>query len=280
MALGSLLDTLRTYLGTSLTPVPPLIGSAYPIAAAELPAVTLSLSDVSERLNGLGRLPAPVVTGALRVDTSLDLANPVVTFPDEVVRLLSTDRRVVTLAHGPLVRADGTQTQPFALTDIRVVRTGTVLRPVAGPPLGGQVQVLPEIGQLRFPARLAATGVLELGYFVGQWEVRSARYGGTLRVEAFAPDAAGVEALSRQLETALGNAAGRVAGLAQLSPTAWSAVLPAAGGPGSGRGRALSYSFDYELVEPRLGTGGGLVSTISVQSTFGPEAFDVTREGS
>src|SRR5262249_6539090 len=105
MALATLLDALRTHLQGVLSPAPALVAGAYPAVAAELPAVTVSFASVSERLRGLARLPAPTQTGALRVDTTLDLANPVVVFPDETVRLLSTDRRTVQLVHGPIVRA-------------------------------------------------------------------------------------------------------------------------------------------------------------------------------
>src|SRR2546425_8535841 len=199
MALPSLLDALRTFLQTSLSPAPALVGDGYPIAPVELPAVTISLSDVSERLRGLGRLPAPTVTGALRVDTTLDLANPVLIFPDEVVPLLSDDRRTVRLAHGPLVRADGTATQPFSGTDLRAVLGATIFAPVEGAPAAGQVQVLPDAGELRFAAPLPATGVLALGYFIGEWEVATARYQGVLTLEPFATDLAGVDALSRQI---------------------------------------------------------------------------------
>ena len=277
MALPALFDRVRQHLDTSLGPTPPLIGAGYPIAADELPAVTISIAEVTERLRGIGRLPAPTLTGALRVDTSLDLANPVVVFGDEEVRLLSDDRRVVQLANGPLVRADGTATQPWGLEDITVVRSGTTLTPVEGAPGAGEVQVLPDTGQLRFPAALAAAGTLVLGYFVGEWEVRTARYQGTLSFETFATDLAGVDALSRQVDVALMDAP--ISGLHQLSPQAWGPVAAIDTTRGGSRGRALTYRFDFELIEPKL-TGGGLITTVAVDSSPGSEHFAVTREGS
>ena len=102
--------------------------------------------------------------------------------------------------------------------DITVVRSGTTLTPVEGPPGAGEVQVLPDTGQLRFPSPLAATGTLVIGYFVGEWEVRTARYQGTLSLETFATDLAGVDALSRQIDLALEDAP--IPGLHQLSPRA------------------------------------------------------------
>ena len=35
-----------------------------------------------------------------------------------------------------------------------------------------------------------------------------------------------------------------------------------------------------ELIEPKLATGGGLITTVAVDSSLGPEHFAVTREGS
>ena len=42
----------------------------------------------------------------------------------------------------------------------------------------------------------------------------------------------------------------------------------------------LTYRFDFEAEDPILGTGGGLIARVAVDSTFGLEEFDVTREGS
>jgi hypothetical protein len=278
MSIPVLLDRVRQHLDTSISPVPPLIGDGYPVAADELPAVTISIAEVSERLRGIGRLPAPTITGALRVDTSLDLANPVVSFGDEEVRLLSDDRLTVQLAHGPLVRADGTTTRPWAPADISVVSGAATFSPVDAPPGAGKVQVLPDIGQLLFPSALPTTGTLVLGYFVGEWEVRTARYQGTLSLETFAADLAGVDALSRQVDLALDDPP--IPGLHQLSPRGWGPVAVVDTTRGSSRGRALTYHFDFELIEPKLATGGGLITTVAVDSSPGPEHFAVTKEGS
>lgn len=278
MPLSSVLDAVRQFLSTTLTPAPARIGDGFPTKPNELPAVVLSLAEATELLQGVGRRPAPTLTGALRVDTTLDLANPVVTFPDEVVTLLSPDRKTVQLAHGPLVREDGTQTQPFALTDIRVVRGATTFTPVAGAPAAGQVQVLPDTGELVFSSAQPATGTLSLGYFVGEWEVRTARYQGLLTVETLAGDLAGVDALTRQVDAALDEPA--IAGLQQLNPVSWGPVDVPNNARGNSRSRALTYRFDFELIEPKLATGGGLIATVAVDSSPGPEHFDVTREGS
>jgi hypothetical protein len=273
---SSLLDAVRQSLAAALSPAPALIGGGYPVKPNELPAVAISLGDVSEPLLGLGRMPAPTLQGALPVETTVDLADPVVTFPDEVVHLLSGDRTTLSLPHGPLVRADGTDSQPWAAGDIHVVLGPTTFAPVEGPPAAGQVQVLPDVGQLRFSPPLPATGSLRIDSFVGEWEVRTARYEGQLTVELFAADLAGVEALSHQVELALDEPA--IPGLQRLSPTSWGPVGAADGARAAGRSRALTYRFSFESIEPRL-AAGGLITTIAVRPTPG-EQFELTREGS
>jgi hypothetical protein len=279
MALATLVDRLQQYLQSELSPAPALLGGAYPVQDDQLPAVTLSIADAGERLPGVGRTPAPTETGALRIETTIDLADPVLTSPGgEEASLLSDDRRTVHAPHGPLVRADGTADEPFEPADLRFAVDGEVFTPVAGPPGPGEVQVLARESQLHVAAPLPATGTLALGYFLGEWEVRSSRYAGALSVEAFGEDAAGVDALSRRLEAALRDApGGGVPGLGLLTATSWGPVGSAFG---TARRRELRYRFDYELIEPRLGTAGGPILTIGVDSMPGPEQFAVTRQRS
>lgn len=280
MSLGRLVDAVRQHLETALMPDPPAIGAAYPAEAGDLPTVSLSLSDVGQRLVSVGRLPRPTQKGALRIVTELDLADPVARFPDETVQLLSSDRRELQIPHGAIVRSDGTNIRPFAAEDLRVEVGGTVLTVVDAAPSAGQVRPEPDTGELRFGAPLPATGSLELGCFVGQWDVRSERYQGVLAVEAFAADADAVDALTRRLEAALGEDAwGGVAGLRRLAPLQLGPIVPdsdAAGGAGARR-RRLTYGFDYELIEPVVLAGGGIIASVAVDSVYGDEHFDVKR---
>jgi hypothetical protein len=280
MGLAALTDALSGYLESTLEPAPALVGGAYPTKAHDLPAVVLSCSDVLQQLRGVGSLPAASESGALAVSTTVDLAHPVATFPDAVVGLLSNNRLTLTLPHGPLVAADGT-TATFSGADLHVTLGATTFSVVDQAPAAGQVQPDPALSVLRFGAALPATGTLSASYFVGEWEVRTERYQGVLLVETFAHDAAGVDALSRAVETALLKPTGAPAhGLNRIEPTAWAAIEEAGANRASARGRALGFTFDYELVEPSLAAGGGLISTVSVSSTFGAERFDVQREGS
>jgi hypothetical protein len=280
MGLASLTDVLTTYLASTLSPAPSLVGATYPSVAEDLPAVVVSFTGIEQRLQGIGRLPAPSEVGALQVTTIVDLANPVATFPDAIVGLLSSDRKTLTLPHGPLVAADGTTTA-FAASDLQVTRGATTFAVVAGAPGPGDVQPDPDLGVLRFGTALPATGTLTAAYFVGEWEVRTERYQGVLLVETFAANAVGVDTLSRAVETALLAPAGApLAGLNRIEPKSWQAIEETGTNRAKARGRALGFAFDYELVEPHVGSGGGLISTVSVNSTFGAEHFDVQREGS
>lgn len=280
MGLAALTDAFASYLESTLDPAPTLVGATYPSAADELPAVVLSCSDARQQLRGIGRLPAPSATGALSVTNAVDLANPVATFPDAVVTLLSNDRLTFTLPHGPLVAADGTTTT-FGSGDLHVTAGATTFSVVEHAPGAGEVQPDPELGVLHFGVALPATGTLTASYFVGEWEVRTERYQGTLIIETFATDAADVDTLSRAVEAALLEPVGSgPAGLNEIEPTSWLPIDATGANRASARSRPLAFTFDYELVVPNIGGGGGLISTVSVSSTFGAEHFDVQREGS
>jgi hypothetical protein len=221
------------------------------------------------------------VRGALQVEQSFDLADPVLTFPGESVSVVSADRRTVIVPNGPLVRADGVAEHPFGPQDLRFAVDGATFAPVAGTPGPQEVQVDPVAGELRVADPLPAGGTLALRYFVGEWEVSTLRYGGSLSLAIFGAQPGDVDALSRQIDTALRTAPeGRVNGLALLSATAWGPIAGGLPAPGEALRRELRYRFDFELIEPRLQTAGGPIETIAVASSLGPETFDVTRQRS
>jgi hypothetical protein len=277
MGLAALIDAFATYLESAVSPAPQLVGATYPATTGELPAVVLSCSDVSQQLRGIGRLPAPSASGALPVTNRIDLTNPVATFPDAVVPLLSNDRLTLNLPHGPLVAADGTATT-FGAGDVQVTLGATTFTVVDAAPGAGDVRPDPDLGVLHFGTALPATGTLIVAYFVGEWEVRTERYQGTLLVETFVSDDAGADTLSRAVEAALLQpTGGGPAGLNEIQPTSWLAIDAAGANRPTARRRALAFTFDYELVEPLIGGGGGLISTVSVNSTFGTEHFDVQK---
>jgi hypothetical protein len=221
------------------------------------------------------------------VTTVVDLTNPVATFPDAVVPLLSNDRLALTLPHGPLVAADG-QATTFAGGDLHVTIGPTTFAVANHAPGATEVQPDPDLGVLRFGTALPEAGNLTAAYFIGEWEVRTERYQGTLVVETFATDDDGVDTLSRAVESALLEPTGSgPVGLNEIEPTALSPIDTAGPNRPTGRGRALAFTFDYELVQAQLSGGGGLITTVSVDGrvptdvgTFDTEHFDVQREGS
>jgi hypothetical protein len=269
MAATALLSALANHLASVLTaPVPP-IGPVQPAADEDLPAVAVSLEDVEPTLVAIGRTPAAVRTGALRVDTSIDLADPVLRLPGETVTLLSPDRRLLQLPHGGVVRADGGDQPPFGPTDVVITRGGTTFTPVGVDPVTGAVT---------FGEALPPTGTLALRYFVGTWEAAVERHAGLLTLDAYAATAADALSLSDRLVDALGRGAG-VPGLHRLDLTAAGPVVPA--GFGTARRRSLTYRFDFEREVATVQTSGGPIRSVvaDVETDTETESFTVTREG-
>jgi hypothetical protein len=279
VSLGGIVDALGTFLLDTVSPRPTLSGGTVPAALADLPAITLSLSEAAPTMQGLGRIPRPPRTGALRVQTSLDLGDPVLRFGDEPpVPLLSNGRQTLQLPHAPLVTADGSPVATLGSADLSAMVGTTTFAVVDAAPAGAQVRPDAATGILLFGAALPLTGTLALQYFVGQWEVRSARYAGLLGVDVTAGDGATAETLSRAVDRALlREPVGSVPGLRGIAPAAWGAVQPSALAPAA-RVRTMRYRIDYELEEAIIPTGGGVIARIRViaNADSGSEEFEVT----
>lgn len=274
MPVTALLDALAAHLGGRLPGTE--VGVTEPSADGDLPAVSMWLPEVTPSLPGTGRIPAPLRTGALTVETTIDLADPVLRFGTETVTLLSPDRRLLQLPHGSIVRADGSDLPPFTTTDVLIRRGATTFTPVTGPPTGNQCRPDPVTGSVLFGTPLPGTGALSVRYFVGAWEVTVGRYAGELRIEAFAASATEVADLSQQVVEAL-DAPASIPGVHRLDPAALGAIEPA--DFGNARRRSLSYRFDFEHEVAAIQTGGGPIRIVSVVGGAGPESFTVTREG-
>ncbi len=288
MGLTAVVDAFANHLTATLPPPAPAAGGTQPTGGADLPAVAISILSAEQPLPALGRTPASLMTGALRVDTSLDLTDPVLHLPGEDVGLLSPDRRLVHLPHGSVVRADGVGDQPFAAGDL-LVRLGPItFTPVAGPPAGPtQVQVDPQEGTLRFGDPLPASGTLALGYFVGAWEVRTERHQGEVAVEVYAASSAATADLSASVDDALTRVPIPVGtGLRRVEPLGLGPVTVALFGlglPATTRSRVLRYRFSFERTDPVISTAGGPIRRVEVAGTIDAtpdpavtEAFTVT----
>jgi hypothetical protein len=277
MSLATVVDTLaaqlRAELGAGTT-----VGDVLPTAAGDMPAVTLSVQSTDEELVGIGRIPRGTRRGALEVSTSIDLADPVLRAGGEELLLLSIDRQELILPHGQLVRADGTEDPPFDTDDLDVADGDGAYTVVADDPAGRQVRPDPTRGVLTFGQPLPPAGTLLVTYHVGQWDVTTVRFSGDLTVEVTAEDATLVADLTRQTAAALDRP---TPAFPRLTPVGWSAARPTVPEPDSARSQILAYRFDFEIEEPSLPSGGGVIRTVAVtvRRDGTTEQFDVTSEG-
>lgn len=238
------------------------VGVVEPTGSADLPSVVLALSDVELPLAAVGRTPSAVRTGALRVQTSLDLAEPILHAGDEAIVLLSADRRSLQLPHGGIVHADGTTDGPILAADLSVRLGTTTMTIVAASPTANHIAVNAERGVVTFGSALPATGRLELGYFIGTWEERVERYRGVLSATVAAATAADTARLGDEVVAALAAPLPVASGLRTIDPVAIGPVA-SVGGPGStGRRRPLTFKFEAELIFPLIRTSGGEISEI------------------
>ena len=258
------LDALAARLAAAgLLPAPALVGSALPLAAAELPALVLSLDALRRQGAGLGER-ASLVSGALAVNARIDLANPVL--PEEpTLRLLSADRLTLVLPHGGWVKDDGSE-GPMSSADLQVSVAGVARTVVNAAPLVDQVRPDPSIGTLLFGAALPAAGLVLATYHVGQWERRVQPIAGELAIDVRAASGADVAALSAALLDALDSTAGWPPGLRKLAPLALGAVALADATQAGSRGRALRFHFEYEHIIDRPDSSGGVIRRVPITS--------------
>jgi hypothetical protein len=281
MPLSSLIVALREHVAGTI-PNPPPVGSEAPAAADDVPRVTVSLEDVVPSIRGLGAFPSPPLSGALRVETTVDLAAPVLDLPGESVELLSADRRTLQLPHGAVVRASGDDTPPYAPGDLLVRLGATTFTPVHQAPTATQVQLDIPSGALTFANPLPATGTLELGYFVAVWDVSVERFKATVHLDLAATSAAALETLSGALEDALVPERVGARGFRTIEPRALSAARPIPGIAGDHRSQRLTYAVEFESITPVIPSSGGPIRVVDVDSTFDPlviasvtESFEV-----
>ena len=258
------LDALASRLAAAgLLPAPALVGGALPVAAAELPALVLSLDDLRRQGAGLGER-ASLITGALPVAARIDLANPVL--PEEPsFNLLSADRLSLVLPHGGWVKDDGSDGL-LSPADLQVSVDGAPRTVVNAAPLANQVRPDAATGTLLFGAPLPPAGLVLATYRVGQWERRVQPIAGVLHIDVRAVSSVDVAALSSGLLDALDTDAGRPSGLRKLAPLSLGAVALADPAQAGARGRALRFSFEYEHIIDRPDSSGGVIRRVPITS--------------
>ena len=277
IALQTLISSLAQFLDAQVTTGLTTVGPVHPYLVAELPAVTMTLTDLSCTRVGVGGNPSNLVKGALLMELSLDLANPVITFPDsESVNLLAADRLSLRMPHTPLVDRDGATPEYLSGDDLTVALNGTPFTVVPSEPVAGECRLAPTGGILEFGEPLADTGTLAVQYRVGQWEAETTRCTGLLQMDIFASGAEGTEQLSNEVSLALaGNPQTIAKGLTRLTPVRWGAIVRSTYPKGHTMARTLQYGFTFDHEQPRISTGGGPIRIID--TAMGPEQFFITK---
>lgn len=286
MSLDRVVDLLAARLSAALG-AGTRVDDVAPDASADLPCAVLSLAAVTGTLGGIGRLPDGTRAGALKVTAAVDLADPVLDLGGgETLTLLSPDRLTLTLPHGPLVAADGTQTAPLGPGDVSA-NDGAAFAVVSADPAGRQVRADAVAGTMRFGVPLAGAGTLTVTYHVGRWDVATVRAQGRLAVDVTAATTAAVRTTSRGLSAAASSGLSDAAVTVRLAPVGWGPVTSVEVAGSAVRTQRLTFVLDAEFVEPVLTTSGGVITTVSVRGFFAPlhpgdvpdqiEPFDVTR---
>ena len=126
-------------------------------------------------------------------------------------------------------------------------------------------------GVLTFLNPLPAAGTLELGYFVGVWDVSVERFKATVHLDVAAADGAAVErsAPPSRLRSRPGGSS-RPEGFRSIEPRALSASTPIPGLVGSQRTQRLTYAVEFESIEPVIPSSGGPIRAVDVDSILDP----------
>jgi hypothetical protein len=267
---SAFLASVASFLsGLPLSPAPKSVSVVEPAATGELPAVVLSLEQSARPRIGLGERGEVITGGALPWTSRIDLANPRLP-EDPSFSLLSEDRTRLTLPHGGLVRANG-GVGALGPADLTVTVDGAPRTVVAGPPGPGEVSADPTVGLLTFEAALPGTGLVEVSYFLGQWERRVERLTGVLRVDTCAgAAAAAVELSDAVVEALLGpGARSAVARLISLQLRSLGSVgVPEEAAP-QARRRVARLGFEFERDVDRPESSGGVIRQIPVVANVG-----------
>jgi hypothetical protein len=263
-----LIEAVRSHLDAEALASSPAIGVVEPAVPADLPAVVISLLQLVNPSKGLGE-HRQVEHGALAASSEIDLTNPVLA-NDSTVELLSEDRLTLSLLHGGLVDAEGSDT-PLQASDIQVQRDGVPFTLVSGSPAAGEFSVNAALGQLVFGAALPADGTLIADYFIGQWERVVHQLQGVLRIAAVATSNADAETLSVQVYDAI--AAHQIRGLRELEVVNMGPVTAFSESPPM-RARTLEWQFDYEAIVDVAQASGGIIDQVTLVSSVDDEGLE------
>jgi hypothetical protein len=254
-------------VASALVPSPGSIGINEPERADAFPAIVISLEDLHRRGNGIRHRTTLITDGALRWQATIDLSAPIVGDPPLV--LLDKTRTGLILPHGGLVRRDAT-VGPLMKDDIAVTVDGVDRSLAIGVPLGDQFAVDPIVGKLMFARPLPPRGTLVAGYYLGQWEQRLERIGGTLRIDVLDPDARSVRALSESVLAAMLSpiASARILRLISLQSSAITSVGPPEPAFVSARRRTIRFAFEFEHAVDQPDSSGNIIDAIPIVASL------------
>ena len=167
MAALAFMQQMQSYLTVEPLLSSATVGVALPIINTDLPAIVLSLDNLQIPSVGLGQ-HTEIVSGALAVQTSIDLSDPLLN-DGSGLSLLSPDRMMATLQHGGLVDSEGSSTA-LTTADIQVDINGIPLILNQNSPRDDEFSVSALQGQLVLGRPLPPLGTLTASYFIGQWQ--------------------------------------------------------------------------------------------------------------
>jgi hypothetical protein len=261
------LDAVTAFLAgpAGLSPAPGTVGFGIPVSGATLPLLSLSLATVNRLDIGLGGGLTEVSQGALPVTATIDLAQPVLPGP-EPLQLLDPTRRLLTLPHGGLVRADGLDS-PLGPVDIVVTVAGQPRSLTAGVPGPTQYAIDPLVGQLAFGAALPAVGAVVARYNLGIWERSTTLIDGTLDLGIWDTDLGRLGTISAAAVRALlGAAGGPLPGLRRIALTSLGEVTAPQTAAPLARMRPARFGFQFEHIVDAPASSGGIIRRVPITS--------------
>lgn len=264
MAALAFIQQIQSYYSASPSLSSASIGVALPRLTADLPNISLALNNLQIPSIGLGQ-HTEVVSGALGVETVIDLAQPILESADGSVTLITADRLLATLLHGGLVDQDGTDT-PLQASDIQVSINEVPLVLNQTSPSPGQFAVSAINGQVQFGEALPASGTLRVSYFIGQWQRIIQQLSGELRLQIMSANLAEAENLSNDVVSLSTNAAEQIGGLSSLHLNQLSEINNQSFDNGVAYYRTAVWHFMFENIINQPESSGGIIQSIVLRT--------------
>ncbi|WP_166424572.1 hypothetical protein [Paraglaciecola sp. 20A4] len=276
MAALAFMQQMQSYLTAEPLLSSATVGVALPIINTDLPAIVLSLDNLQIPSVGLGQ-HTEIVSGALAVQTSIDLSDPLLN-DGSGLSLLSPDRMMATLQHGGLVDSEGSSTA-LTTADIQVDINGIPLILNQNSPRDGEFSVSALQGQLVLGRPLPPLGTLTASYFIGQWQRIVEQLSGDLTTLVVSSSSAMSESLSNAVINVVSSAHQNISGLRQLNLNQLSAVNAFDMGATPASQRVLAWRFTFEHIVNKPESSGGIIQRIILRTrrdSFPFEEEDIT----